>query len=90
MDRFAALQKYQDIVTCSFQVVRSNVRDRRPALAAKGARRGPCGWLALNLYTLWKNYLITKGIKLGISIEITTELCHPSYTQAEYSSQTKR
>ncbi len=69
MDRYAALQKYQDIVACSY--VRSNARDRRPASAAKGARRGPCGWLALNVYTLQKHYLTKKGIKLGISIEIT-------------------
>jgi hypothetical protein len=40
MDRYAALQKYQDIVTCSY--LRSNARDRRPASAAKGARRRPC------------------------------------------------
>ena len=45
---------------------------------------------ALNVFTLRKNYLTTKGIKIGISIEITTELCNPSYMQAEYSSQTKR
>jgi hypothetical protein len=71
MDSYAALQKYQDIVACFY--VRSNALDRRSASAAKGARRGPCGWLALNVYTLLKNYLTTRGIKLGISIEITTE-----------------
>jgi hypothetical protein len=73
MDRCAGLQKYQDIITCSY--VRSNARDRRPA--AKSARRGPCGWLALNVSTLRNNYLTTKGIEIGISIEITTELCNP-------------
>ena len=88
MDRYAGLQKYQVIITGSY--VRSNARDRRPASAAKGARRGPRGWLALNVYTLLKDYLTTKGIKIGISIEITTELCNPSDMLAEYSSQTKR
>ncbi len=58
-------------------------RDRRPASAAKGARRGPCWWLALNVYTLRKSYLTTKGIKIGISIQITTELCNPSYMPAD-------
>ena len=88
MDRCAGLQKYQDIITCFY--VRSTARDRRPASAAKSARRRPCGWLALNVFTLRKNYLTTKGIKIGISIEITTELCNPLYMATEYSFQTKR
>ena len=77
MDRYAALQKYQDIVTCPH--VRSNVRDQRPASAAKRARRRPCGWLALDESTLLKKYHTTKEIKIGISTEImiTIDLCHP-------------
>jgi hypothetical protein len=86
MDRCAGLQKYQDIITCSY--VRSNARDRRQTSAAKSARRLPCGWLALNVFTLQKNYLTTKGIEFGTSIEITTGLCNLSFMPTEYSFQT--
>jgi hypothetical protein len=48
MDRYAEVQKYQVITTCSY--VRSNARDRRPASAARSARRRPCGWLALDAF----------------------------------------
>jgi hypothetical protein len=44
MDCCAGLQKYQVITTCSY--VRSNARDRRPASAARSARKRPCGWLS--------------------------------------------
>ncbi len=86
MDSCAGLQKYQAIITCSY--VMSNARDRRPTSAAKSARRRQCGWLALNVFTLWKIYLTTKGIKIGTSIEITNELCNLSYMPTEYSFQT--
>jgi hypothetical protein len=45
---------------------------------------------ALDASTLLKNYHTTKEIKIGIFTETTTNLCHPSYTSEEDSSQTRR
>ncbi len=67
MDHCAAPQKYKEILLH----VRFNVRDRRPASAAKGARSRTCGWLALDASILMKNYHTMRGTRIGISIEIT-------------------
>jgi hypothetical protein len=67
MDRFAALQKYQDIVACSY--VRSNARDRQPASAVKGIRRGPCWHCVVRNFSEMKQFpLLSSSGTVKVSV----------------------